>query len=379
VARAPRSYTGQFLRLAWGPVLYFLAEEKTGMRNRFHRNLLFCLPLLITGCGDIEDPSVPDPRIATTAITSTSVSLSWVKATDSQSDASALVYKVYLSGPNPAYQSFDAIDEVEAGTLVQTLTDAGSTTISSGISAGNAYYVNIVVEDEKTNKALYAPLGEYFHVSQISYYPFNGDGNNAAAAANPLVVAAGRALPTVTSDRFSYVGSAYNFSPSQCLQSTATVGITLTGNASRSVSFWVQSSNTPTGTARAPFAWGTGIGNGSSFGFFENGLGNSWTVWLSGTANVLTSTTVTSNWEHWVIGYNSATNLVYTYKNGAVVNNGTAPAVIANTANTLLYIGCGQDAGVLSYPYQGNIDDVRVFNQLLGSTDVANLYAVTRP
>ena len=147
-----------------------------------------------------------------------------------------------------------------------------------------------------------------------------------------------------------------------------------------SVSFWVQSSNTPAGTTRAAFAWGNESANGASFGFFENGLGNTWTVWLSGTANVLTSTTVTSNWEHWVIGYNSATNLVYTYKNGAVVNNGAPPAVIANTANTLLFVGCGlNNVGVPINPYQGNIDDVRVFNQLLGSTDVANLYAVTRP
>ncbi len=349
------------------------------MRNHFHLSLLLCAPLLVTGCGDINDPVVASPVITTTAITPTSVTLSWVKATDSNSSASALVYKVYVSGPNPAYQSFDTLGEVEAGTLVQTLTDASSFTISSGISAGNAYYINIVVLDEDGNKALYEPLGEYFHTGQVSYYPFSGNTNDITTTANNLAVAVdatipGLALPTVTSDRFSHAGSAYNFNPAipQCLQSATNVGIS--GNSDRSVSFWVQSSNTPAGTRRAAFAWGDGA-NGSNFGATENGVGNIWTVWLGGAADVPTTTTVTSSWEHWVIGYTATT--VYAYRNNVSFSNVTAAI---NTATpSKLYVGCGMLAGVLSYLYQGNIDDVRVFNQLLTSTDVTNLYAVTRP
>lgn len=349
------------------------------MGNRFQRSLFFCVPLLILGCGDLNDPTIALPGISTTAITSTSVSLSWNKATDGHSDTTALVYRIYQSGSNPAYQSFDTIAEVEAGTLVQTVTDADSITISSGIVAGNAYYFNIVVLDEEENKALYDPLGEYFVASQIYYYPFSGNANDAAATANDLVVATGQALPVLTMDRFGHPGSAYNFNPAtpQCLQSTNNVGIT--GNASRSVSFWVRSSNTPAGTVRAPFAWGDGSVNGGNYGVNESGVGSNWLAWLGGTANVSTGTAVTTDWEHWVIGYDSVTDQVHTYKNGVVVNNGTAPAVAANTSVSLLYVGCGQEASVLSYPYLGNIDDVRIFNQLLGSTDVANLYAVTRP
>lgn len=347
------------------------------MRNYFHLSLLLCAPLLVTGCGDINDPVIVSPVITTTAITPVSVTLSWVKATDSGTSASALVYKVYMSGTNPAYQSFDTLGEVEAGTLAQTLTDASSATIS-GISAG-AHYINIVVEDEDGNKALYEPLGEYFHANQISYYPFNGNTNDVELTApNNLALAVdttlpGLALPVVTSDRFSHAGSAYNFNPAipQCLQSTADVGIT--GNVDRSVSFWVQSSNTPTGTRRAAFAWGDGA-NGSNFGATENGVGNVWTVWLGGAADVPTTTTVTSNWEHWVIGYTATT--VYAYRNNVPFSNGTAAI---NTAISKLYVGCGMLAGVLSYPYQGNIDDVRIFSSLLNGTDVTNLYAATRP
>src|SRR4030066_1917340 len=161
------------------------------MGNRFQRSLFFCFPLLILVCGDLNDPTIALPGISPTAIPSTSVSISWNKATDGPSDTTALVYRIYQSGPNPAYQGFDTIAEVEAGTLVQTLTDADSITISSGIVAGNAYYFNIVVLDEEGNKALYDPLGEYFQSALVSYYPFNGNSNDVAAAANHLVVATG--------------------------------------------------------------------------------------------------------------------------------------------------------------------------------------------
>ena len=346
------------------------------MRNRFHFSLLVCAALLVTGCGDIGDPIIASPVITPTAITSTSVSLSWTKATDGNDNAATLVYKVYLSGPNPANRSFDTLAEVEAGTLTQTLTDAGSATISAGIVAGSAYYVNIVVEDRDKNKSLYEPLGEYFHAGQVSYYPFNGNTNDVETTTpNNLIVATGLALPTVTSDRFSHAGSAYNFAPAtpQCLQSNAVVGIN--NSAARSVSFWVQSSNTPAGTRRAAFAWGDESASGSSFGFFEAGLGSSWTVWL-GTATIATTSAATSSWEHWVIGYDGTT--ISTYRNGASV---TSAAAAVNTASTsLLHVGCGlNNVGAPINPYQGNIDDVRIFSSLLSSTEVANLYAVTRP
>jgi len=351
------------------------------MRNNFIRILLFCVPPLMTGCGDHNPPTIPYPAITTTAITDTSVSISWVAANDSQTNASALVYKVYQSVPDPAHGSFDTIAEVEAGTLAQTLTGVTSATIT-GLTAGAGYYINIVVQDEKENKSLYTPLGEYFHTSQIYYYPFSANAYDVTAAANHLVVEPTglTTYPSMTIDRFGHPNGAYYFNPliapttPQCLQSTTAVGIS--GSASRSVSFWVKSAN-PDLAARVPFSWGNGGANGSTFGLLDNGAGSNWIAWLWGTANVSTNTVVTTDWEHWVVGYDSG--LVYTYKNGVVVNNGTLPLTAANTVDSPLYVGCGREAGVVSYPYMGYIDDVRVFNQLLSSTDVAKLYTVTSP
>ncbi len=124
------------------------------MRPWSRPNLLFCALLLVTGCTDSNNPTVSYPQIVTTAITSSTISIAWNKATDAKSPSTALVYKVYLSGANPAYQSFNTITEVEAGTLAQTVVGASTATISSGITAGNAYYINIVVLDEAGNKAL---------------------------------------------------------------------------------------------------------------------------------------------------------------------------------------------------------------------------------
>ena len=353
------------------------------MRHNFLLTLLLCSPLLVTGCGDTNDPAISNPVITTTAIAPTTLSISWARATDSNTSASALVYKVYVSGANPAYQSFDTLGEVEAGTLVQTLTDAASAAITTSITANSARYINIVVEDEDGNKALYEPLGEYFHANQLSYYPFNGNTNDAVTATlNHLVVAVDPALPTLalptaTSDRFLHAGSAYSFNPAtpQCLQSSVPVNVSITGSNARTVSFWVQSANTPTSTQRAAFAWGNESGNGTSFGFRESGLAANWTVWL-GTGSVSTVTPATANWEHWVVG--SSGGSLSGYKNGAAV---TIPAATVNTATTLLYVGCGiiNAATGLGNPYQGNIDDVRIFNALLNGTDVANLYGATRP
>ena len=349
------------------------------MRHNFLLCLLLGAPLLVTGCGDINDPVISNPVITTTAIAPTTLSISWAKASDSNTSASALVYKVYVSGPNPAYQSFDTLGEVETGTLVQTLTDAGSATISTGITAGSAHYINIVVQDEDGNKVLYEPLGEFFHTNQVSYYPFNGNGSNAALSTNPLraiTVYTGFALPAVTSDRFNHAGSAYSYTPASqhCWESTDPVGIT--GSTNRSVSFWVQSSNTPAGTTRAPFAWGNDSGNGTSFGFIENGLGNVWSVWL-GTTNAPTSAVVTSSWEHWVIISTGGT--VSAYKNGSAVTVTMGAAAVNTATPSFLYVGCGVVGAGLGNLYQGNIDDVRIFNQSLTSTDVTNLYRVTQP
>lgn len=351
------------------------------MSNHFHLGLLACATLLVAGCGDNNDPVISAPAITITAITPTSASISWGKATDGNSQDSALVYKVYLSGANPAYQSFDTRGEVEAGTLTQTLTNVSSATISTGIVAGNAYYINVVVEDEEGNKASYEPLGEYFHTNQLSYYPFNGNTNDVETTApnNLRVEPAGLTTsPALTSDRLSHAGSAYNFvltTPLQCLQSANVVGIPASAN--QSVSFWVQSSNAPTTTRRAAFAWGNESGNGTSFGFLEDVPANNWAVWLGTTAPVSTpTTTVTSNWEHWVI--TSTSSNVSTYKNGVVVSNGVAATVSA--VNTQLYVGCGMLASnLLGNPYKGSIDEVRIFGQVLTPADAANLYAVTRP
>lgn len=345
------------------------------MRHNFHRYLIFCATLSMAGCGDVNEPTIPFPQIYPTAISGTSVTLTWNQASDTRSDTADLVYKVYQSGANPAYQSFDTIGEVEAGTLVGTVTGAGTLSISTGITAGNAYYFNIVVLDEEDNKALYSPLGEYFHASQISYYPFSGNTNDVTAVPNHLVVAAGLALPVPISDRFIHTSSAYNFTPttSQCLQSTANVSIT--PNADRSVSFWVQSSNPAAGATRAVFAWGNDSGNGTSFGFIENGLNSFWTAWL-GAINPPTPTAVTSSWEHWVIV--STGGVVSAYKNGSAVAVPMMGATV-NTAGSLLYVGCGMVGVALDYFYQGNIDDVRIFSLALGPTDVSNLYTVTQP
>lgn len=350
------------------------------MRRWSTLNLLLFVLLLASGCADLNSPTINYPGISMTAITPTTITLAWNLALDGRTTQKSLVYSVYLSGPNPTYKSFNTLAEVEAGTLAATLTDGSSTTIT-GLTPGNSYYFNVVVQDKAGNKAVYSSLGEYFHSNQIAYYPFSGNTYDVMSGQNHLVVAGGASLPTSTLDRYGHANSAYSFNPAastQCLQSTSAVGIS--GNASRTVSIWVESANTPAGTERVPFAWGDGSGSGSNFGMYETGIGSNWVVWLLNGTDVSTAAAVTNAWEHWVIGYDSATNSVYTYKNGAAVNSGTVPAGTVNTVDSLFHVGCGLDPiGTLAHPYQGSIDDLRIFNSLLTGANVTNLYNVTRP
>ena len=197
-------------------------------------------------------------------------------------------------------------------------------------------------------------------------------------SANPLIAITGFTTPATTTDRFNHAGSAYSYTPASlhCWQSTAPV--TIIGSANRSVSFWVQSANTPANTPRAAFSWGDGSANGANFGALESGVvgNNTWSAWLFGTADVPTGTSVTANWEHWVIA--SSGNNVSTYRNTVLINNAVLTTV--GTVDSPLRIGCGATAGgVLGNLYQGKVDDVRVFNQLLTGTEVINLYEVTKP
>jgi hypothetical protein len=86
-------------------------------------------------------------------VTSSSIRVSWQKATDSMSAQTALTYKVVRSLSN----NVQTVGDAEAnGTVVQDWTADIATANATGLSAETTYYFNVLVRDEAGQKAVYA-------------------------------------------------------------------------------------------------------------------------------------------------------------------------------------------------------------------------------
>lgn len=105
----------------------------------------------------VVDPS--KSGVIVTNIKSDSADIKWNLPTEDTAIAKNLKYKVYYSADGP----FDTLTDVLAGTQVggeyKGITDGSELKYSlSDLEPGTTYYVNVVVEDENGNKAIYKPV-----------------------------------------------------------------------------------------------------------------------------------------------------------------------------------------------------------------------------
>jgi hypothetical protein len=101
---------------------------------------------------DPTPPNVSDGTITASGLTETGVTLEWTKAEDNLTAQIALQYQVYGSESN----NIDTVTNIEANgiPLGSLLPDAQSVDIP-GLSAGTAYYFNVIVADEAGNRTAY--------------------------------------------------------------------------------------------------------------------------------------------------------------------------------------------------------------------------------
>jgi hypothetical protein len=112
--------------------------------------------LLSSAAFAARDRTAPVPGgsgvITASAITSSSVTLSWTQATDNVTAQSSLQYKVVRSLSNNITTVATATAN---GTTVTDWTTNISTTTASGLSASTTYYFNVLVKDASGNTACY--------------------------------------------------------------------------------------------------------------------------------------------------------------------------------------------------------------------------------
>jgi len=197
------------------------------------------------------------------------------------------------------------------------------------------------------------------------YLPFNGNAIDASGNGNDGTVNGA----TLTTDRFGNANSAYYFDGSNSISVSGTESINPSLMSSYTISFWVNINTSTVADPRIVWAGPQSCGldflfrNATTrFLFSNDGCG---TITYSNNTNI--------NYNQWyfvsyILDYSLNENLVYI--NGNVDGNFTGSIIKPNS--TLLTIGnWPQDFGG---GWNGKIDDIRIYNRALNSTEVSSLY-----
>jgi len=204
----------------------------------------------------------------------------------------------------------------------------------------------------------------------VGWYPFNGNANDESGNGNNGIVN-GSAL---TSDRNGNTNSAYSFDGLDDYISATPV--LPTGSAPRTVSCWFKTTSGSIPTSQFPdiqtmTGWGNPFGGPVIFpqqviapsgkAYFESGS----------SGNQLYSLTAVNNgvWHHIVTSYSGANTRVKMYVDGVLQDS--SALVTLGTASSYFGIGNAPWANV---PFQGQIDDVAIWDRALTQQEITDLY-----
>lgn len=206
------------------------------------------------------------------------------------------------------------------------------------------------------------------------WWSFSGNANDASSNANNGTVNGA----TLTNDRFGNANSAYNFNGStdyiRCINSG------ITGNASRSVSFWMKSNSTLPGSI---FSYGNNDVASQDFRGILNGVcSNDIASTITGSGKGITYN-ANNTWDFFTIVYDnsSSSNIsaISLYKNSILIstycassgsgniNTGSSNPITLGCYHWLAYSGNRQF-------FNGSIDDIGFWNRTLTQQEVSDLY-----
>lgn len=192
----------------------------------------------------------------------------------------------------------------------------------------------------------------------VAFYPFDGNANDASGNGHHGTVHGA----VVTQGRFGESGTAYAFNGSDSFISFNIPSIP-TGAAPRTVSLWASSTPPPFGVNL--FFWGANAAN-QGFGLMNNGSPYSWDAQAWGN-DVSSGVIVDTQWHHVVVVY-SGTTL-------SIAIDGVQKATGSRALNTpLSAITVGAGLGGATTFYRGTIEDVRIYNRALSTTEINQLY-----
>jgi hypothetical protein len=221
-------------------------------------------------------------------------------------------------------------------------------------------------------KALYnyesaPPNNSFITNGLVAYYPFNSDAKDASGNGNDLAAVGNPSFSV--SDRVGRTGNAVSlggngdyFFLNKSLQGTAFLKTPMT------VSFWRKGKGADTAVCVENVSTGLWAVGGQSM----NGLGNDENVGINGGRSPFGISMLLNEsvWVQTVYVWNGTDSAIFT--NGVSVLKGSLPSFGVPPSDSRLYIGADPYAG-FEY-WNGELDDVRIYNRALSELEVKALY-----
>lgn len=182
---------------------------------------------------------------------------------------------------------------------------------------------------------------------------------------------------TLVPDRFGRVDNAYSFNGS-----TSSINLGITNNlmpVNGTVSIWVNREGiAPTNKAMNfdPIFMAKNLSTSNYFEAAALGVNRSNSVWLGVTTNnsvekVVSKAGVSDNmWHHVVLTYSTDSTSLYI---DGILAHRVAKGFVSQFSTTLnTYLGYSGNAALIGY-FKGGIDDLRIYNRVLTSTEILSL------
>ncbi len=286
------------------------------------------------------------------------------------------ITSVFKSGESVSIYVDGILDISHPVTHAGSIINSRNLTIGCGSNIAQFYKGSI--DDVKIYKKALTPEEIKNEVNGlVAYYPFNGNANDESGNANNGTVSGA----TLTPDRFGNANSAYSFNGTnnyiQCLSPGPI------GSSPRTISFWAKTSLLPSVHSNVVLSYG---GDAGSFNYGDRieislNSNNRYGLVLSLGGGILIRefNNNDNNWHHYTVVFDGGVGKTLSdfkmYADGNLLTNTTyltGDSYEVNTSNNYpIQIGNLPNS---SRYFNGDIDEVKIFNKAITDTEVLNLY-----
>jgi len=211
----------------------------------------------------------------------------------------------------------------------------------------------------------------------VGWWPFNGNANDESGNGNNGSVNGA----TLTSDRFGNANNSYRFDGVDDYIGTNLSGIT--GQNSRTISFWFNSNNNTSGI-KTMVGYGehaSSIPQGSRFDCTIENAKPSIDIGYTFASYVVNN--IQNNWKYYTVAYESSygttVQAIKLYIDGVLQQNPSIldTFILINTGNLYKVFFGAPYTNPSGNSFNGKLDDIGIWNRALTQQEITNLYTAT--